>query len=224
MSIVKVILTSLLSVASLFVITKVMGHKQLSQLDFFDYLCGITIGSIGAELATELEKPLYPLIALIIYGIASFILNIITQKHQKSRKYINGTPSILMKDGKIYKENLKKSKLDLTDFLLLCREQGFFDKSDIACAVFEHTGKLSILPCSDKRPLTPSDMQLTPSKAELLTEVILDGRILEENLKRSGLNLTWLNKNLNEQGYKKAQEIYLGLLDSQGNLSLFKYN
>lgn len=224
MSIVKVILTSLLSVASLFVITKVMGHKQLSQLDFFDYLCGITIGSIGAELATELEKPLYPLIALIIYGIASFILNIITQKFQKSRKYINGTPSILMKDGKIYKENLKKSKLDLTDFLLLCREQGYFDINDIACAVFEHTGKLSILPCSDKRPLTPSDISLNPSKAEILTEVILDGRILEENLKRSGLNLTWLNKSLNEQGYKKAQEIYLGLLDGCGNLSLFKYN
>ena len=77
MDAVKVILTSLLSVAALFVITKIMGHKQVAQLDFFDYVCGITIGSIGAELATELETPFKPLIALVIYGLVSLLLNII---------------------------------------------------------------------------------------------------------------------------------------------------
>ena len=92
MQITKVISTSLLSAISLFIIAKVTGHKQISQLDFFDYITGITIGSIAAELATELEKPLNPLIAMIVYGIVAISLSIIAQKKQKLRKYINGTP------------------------------------------------------------------------------------------------------------------------------------
>ena len=126
MDIIKVILTSLLSVAALFIITKIMGHKQVAQLDFFDYVSGITIGSIGAELATNLEEPWKPLIALGIYGGVSVILSLLTHKFPKTRKYINGTPTILMNEGKIYRKNLKKAKLDLSEFMLLCREQGYF--------------------------------------------------------------------------------------------------
>ena len=101
MEIIKVILTALLSVASLFIITKIMGHKQVAQLDFFDYVSGITIGSIGAEFATELEKPYKPLIALAIYGLASLLLTLLAHKIPRTRKYINGTPTILMNDGKL---------------------------------------------------------------------------------------------------------------------------
>ena len=88
MDLIKVIATALLSVAALFIITKIMGHKQVAQLDFFDYVSGITIGSIGAELATELEKPYRPLIALVIYGFASTVLNLIAHKLPRTRKYI----------------------------------------------------------------------------------------------------------------------------------------
>ena len=102
MEILGVVLTSLLSVVALFVITKIMGHKQVAQLDFFDYVSGITIGSIGAELATELDEPHKPLIALIIYGIASVILSLLTHKLPRTRKYINGTPTILMDNGRLY--------------------------------------------------------------------------------------------------------------------------
>lgn len=109
MEIIKVILTALLSVASLFIITKIMGHKQVAQLDFFDYVSGITIGSIGAELATELEKTYKPLIALAIYGLASLLLNLLAHKIPRTRKYINGTPTILMNDGNLYRKNLKKA-------------------------------------------------------------------------------------------------------------------
>ena len=104
MEILKIILTALLSVAALFVIAKIMGHKQVSQLDFFDYVSGITIGSIGAELATELESPERPLIALSIYGLASLLLNLLAHKFPRTRKYINGTPTILMDRGKLYLE------------------------------------------------------------------------------------------------------------------------
>ena len=122
MDVFKVFLTALLSAASMFVITKVMGHKQVAQLDFFDYVSGITVGSIAAELATEIEKPYKPLIALGIYGAVSISLNFLAHKFPKTRKYINGTPTIIMNGGKLYRKNLKAAKLDLSEFLLLCRE------------------------------------------------------------------------------------------------------
>ena len=221
MEFITVILTSMLSAASLFIIAKITGHKQVSQLDFFDYITGITIGSIAAELATELEKPWKPLIAMIIYGLIALILSIIAQKFPKSRKYINGSPTIIMKSGKIYRKNMKKSKLELSEFMMLCREAGYFDLNDIEVAIFEYNGRLTILPKSEKRPLTPSDMNLAPEKAAISTEVIMDGRILHENLKRLGLDLTWLDKELKKQKIKDPKEIFLGLCDKNNVLTLF---
>ncbi len=211
MDAVKVILTSLLSVAALFVITKIMGHKQVAQLDFFDYVSGITIGSIGAELATELEKPYKPLIALVIYGLVSLLLNLLSHKMPKTRKYINGTPTILMNAGKLYRKNLKKSNLDLSEFLLLCREQGYFELDEIQTAVFEHNGKLSILPKAANRPATPEDLKIEAKTVEVGVEVIMDGRVMGENLSRIGRDANWLTKQLESQGHKDAKELFLGV-------------
>ncbi|MEE0968292.1 MAG: DUF421 domain-containing protein [Clostridia bacterium] len=211
MEIIKVILTALLSVGALFIIAKIMGHKQVAQLDFFDYVSGITIGSIGAELATELEAPEKPLIALAIYGLTSLTLNLLTHKIPHTRKYINGTPTILMNSGKLYRANLKKAKLDLSEFMLLCREQGYFDLDEIQTAVFEHNGKLSILPKAANRPATPEDLGITVKSANIGVEVIMDGRVMGENLSRMGLNDKWLKNQLKLQGHKDANEIFLGV-------------
>ena len=223
MEIIKVILTALLSVASLFIITKIMGHKQVAQLDFFDYVSGITIGSIGAELATELEKPYKPLIALAIYGLASLLLNLLAHKIPRTRKYINGTPTILMNDGNLYRKNLKKAKLDLSEFMLLCREQGYFDLDEIQTAIFEHNGKLSILPKAANRPATPDDLKITAKATHIGVEVIMDGRVMGENLSRMGRNVNWLTKQLNIQGCKDAKEIFLGIYrPEEDKLTLYK--
>ena len=223
MEIIKVILTALLSVASLFIITKIMGHKQVAQLDFFDYVSGITIGSIGAELATELEKPYKPLIALAIYGLASLLLNLLAHKIPRTRKYINGTPTILMNDGNLYRKNLKKAKLDLSEFMLLCREQGYFDLDEIQTAIFEHNGKLSILPKAANRPATPDDLKITAKATHIGVEVIMDGRVMGENLSRMGRDVNWLTKQLNIQGYKDAKEIFLGIYrPEEDKLTLYK--
>ncbi len=216
-----VLLSTPLSVIALFFTAKLMGHKQLSQLDFFDYISGITIGSIAAELATELEEPQKPLIALIIYGAVSVLLSIITHKFPKSRKYINGTPTILLSDGKLYRENFKKASLDLSEFMMMCREMGYFNLSDIAVAIFEHNGKLSILEKSTKRPLTPEDMSLTPEPAHIMCEVIMDGRILDENLHRMGLDQKWLNSELRKMGHSTPKDIFLAVADNNNNLTLF---
>ena len=140
MDFLNVILTALLSVLALFVIAKIMGHKQVAQLDFFDYITGITIGSIAAELATELETPWKPLIAMIVYGSVAFLLSIMTSKFPRLRKYVNGTPTIILHDGKLYRDNMKKAKLDLSEFMVMCRQAGYFNLNNIQTAVFEYNG------------------------------------------------------------------------------------
>ncbi len=222
MDIIKIIATTLLSVFSLFIIAKIMGHKQVSQLDFFDYISGITIGSIGAELATDLEEPWKPLIALVIYGGVSILFDLLTQKIPKTRKYINGTPSIILDNGKLYRVNLKKAKLDISEFMLLCREQGYFDLNEIQTAVFEHNGKISILPKGANRPVTPEDLKITAKATHIGVEVIMDGCVMEENLSRMGLDSNWLTKQLKSQGHKEAKEIFLGIyLPEEDKLTLY---
>ena len=218
----KIIMTTVISAAVLFGIAKVSGHKQVAQLDFFDYISGITIGSIGAELATELESPWKPLTAMIVYGVIAVALRVLTTKQQKSRKYINGTPTIILDCGKLYRENMKKAKLDLSEFMLMCRQAGYFNLNDIQTAVYEYDGKLSVLPVSTRRPVNPADMNLSPPQETILAEVIMDGRILDENLKRMGLNTRWLQKRLDEQGYKSAGEVFLGLCGADHSLTLFR--
>ena len=222
MEILKVVLTSVLSAVALFVIAKIMGHKQMSQLDFFDYITGITIGSIAAELATELEEPLKPLIAMVVYGVITVILTLITSKLPKMRKFINGTPTIIMNNGKIYRKNLKKAKIDLSEFMVMCRQEGYFNLADIQTAIFEYNGRLTILPVSTKRPINPEDMNLSPQPEYISTEVIMDGRILDGNLKRMGLDTKWLQKQIKDQGFKSAKEVFLGICDQNKQLSLYK--
>ena len=222
MDFINVILTSILSALSLFIIAKILGHKQMSQLDFFDYITGITIGSIAAELATELEEPWKPLIAMIVYGGITLALTLITNKIPKLRKYINGTPTIIMDNGKLYRKNMKKAKIDLSEFMVMCRQEGYFNLNDIQTAVFEYNGRLTVLPKATKRPVNPLDINLVPSPEKINTEVIMDGKVLTENLKRMGLNLEWLEKELKIQGFKNAKEIFLGICDENKTLTLFK--
>ena len=222
MEFLTVILASLFSAAVLFIIAKIIGHKQVAQLEFFDYITGITIGSIAAELATTLDKPWWkPTVSMIVFGIITVVLSVLTRKFPRSRKFINGTPTIILNDGKLFRKNMKKAKLELSEFLLLCRQEGYFNLDDIQTAVYEYNGKLSILPVSTKRPLNPEDMELSPESEHIGTEVIMDGRVIGDNLKRKGLNETWLQKELKEQGYKNAKEIFLGICGDENKLTLY---
>ena len=222
MEVLQVVLASLFSAVILFIIAKVIGHKQVAQLEFFDYITGITIGSIAAELATTLDKPWWkPTISMLVFGSITVALSIITRRFAKSRKFINGTPTIIMNDGKLYRENMKKAKLELSEFLLLCRQEGYFNLNDIQTAVFEYNGKLSILSVSTKRPLNPEDMELNPKPEHIGTEIIMDGRVMGDNLKRKGLNDDWLQKELKKQGYKSTKEIFLGICYDEDQLTLF---
>ena len=224
MDFLSILMTSIFSYVTLFILTKLMGQKQISQLDFFDYITGITIGSIAAEFATELEAPWKPFVAMIIYAIATLTIGIIARKFPRSRKYLNGTSKIILDNGKINRENLKKVKLDLNEFLVMCREQGYFDLGSIQTASFEYNGKLTILPKSTRRPTIPEDFQLNPSQEMLFAEVIMDGRIIEKNLQKIGFDLNWLSKQMEQNGIKSEKDVFLAVCDRNQNIAFYKSN
>ena len=218
----KIVLSSLLSYAALFLCAKVIGRKQIAQLNFLDYITGISIGSIAAELATDLENMSKPLAAMGVYALLTWLLSLIGKRAARSRKFLDGTPTIIMQNGKLYRSNMKKAKLDLSEFMVMCREQGYFNLADIHTAVFEYNGKLTILPVSKKRPVTPEDMKLSPEQETLSTEVIMDGRILEDNLKRMGLDLTWLDKQLKQCNIYSPHDVFLAVCDRNLKFVLYE--
>lgn len=222
MDIVKVIFMSIGSFIALFILTKIMGDRQVSQLSMFDYINGITIGSIAAEMATSLEENfLHPLIAMTIYALFSIAMAILSNKSLKLRKLFEGEPILLYDNGKLYRKNLKKAKMDLNEFLTQCRNSGYFDLNNIQTAVLETNGKISFLPVSAQRPATPADLQLSPAQEKLVINVILDGVVLRENLKFTGNNEEWLNKQLEAQRIKRVSDVFLATCDCNNKLSIY---
>lgn len=221
MEILRIIITSAVSLFVLFLLTKLMGSKQVSQLTMFDYIIGISIGSIAAEMATELDTPLNSLAAMIVYGIIAAAVSYISEKSLKARKLLSGKPLVLLDNGKLYRENMKKARMDINEFLMQCRSQGYFDISNIQTAVMEFNGRMSILPKSTERPLTPNDMNIAPEQEHMTIALIEDGVIIEENLKASGKDYIWLKKQLKEQGFNTPEDVLLAMCDRDNRLTVF---
>ena len=214
-------LTALLSIAVLFLLAKLMGTKQVSQMTMFDYVVGITIGSIAAELATELERPVRPLTALVLYGVVAVLISLLTNKSVKARAAVTGKPLVLLENGVIYRENLKKAKLDLNEFLTYCRIGGWFDLNQLQSAVLEHNGVVSFLPKEKNRPATPADLDLTPQQSKVQIPFVMDGRLLTDNIRQAGKAEPWVRRSLLRQGYKDEAEVLLALWDGGEKLTVF---
>lgn len=141
----KILGLSSLSIFVLFILTKLMGNREMTQLSMFDYVVSITIGSIAAEMATALETDfMQPLIAMVVYAIITIIISYIANKSLVARRIINGKSVILFNNGKLYRENLKKAKLDLSEFLTQCRNQGYPNEHSIFWATVDKDLNLSI--------------------------------------------------------------------------------
>ena len=193
----KIFLSSVLSIAGLFFSTKIIGNKQMSQLNMFDYINGITIGSIAADMAIHLDNNiLYPLIALAVYTVTIALISKVGSNNMMLRRFLTGKSIILMDKGKLYYNNFKIAKLDINEFLSQCRINGYFDMNDIETAILEQNGMLSFLPRSVSRPATPQDMSLTPEIERPFFTIINDGKILHENLVQSGLSINELELQL----------------------------
>lgn len=217
----NIALASLGSIIVLLIIAKVIGNKQISHMNMFDYIIGITIGAIAAEMATSLEGDfLKPLTALILYGLCAIIIELLMLKSVKARRILSGKSLILMDSGKLYYKNFKKARLDINEFLTQGRVKGYFNLGDIETAVFEPNGMISFLPASRKRPVSPADLDIFPEKDKPWINVILDGKVMEMNLKAAGNSEDWLNKKLKSAGIQNIEDVFLASCDGT-NLNVY---
>lgn len=221
-NILDVVVRSLLSLIVLFIITELMGKKQLAQLNLFDYIIGISIGSIAASLSVD-DSIHYVdgVLAIAVYGGMSFLISILTNKSIILRRFFTGKPLILMNKGKIMYDNLKKGKLDINDFLQLARENGYYDISEINCSILEPSGKVSFLPKSKYMPITPNDSNLKVSENGLVSNLLIDGKIMHFNLNHIGKDEKWLVTRLNNMGYKVLGDILLVVCDNKEKLTVY---
>lgn len=217
-----IIALSLGSVLAIFILTKLMGYRQMSQMSMFDYIIGITIGSIAAEMSTSLDDSFtQPLTAMIVYALAALTLAWVTSKSIKARRVIEGEPLVLLNHGELYRSNFKKAKMDVTEFLAQCRINGYFDVSKLECAILEGNGRISFLPKVEERPLTPNDIQLTPEQDYMVANVILDGQVMEENLKHMGKDEKWLHTQITAQGAKETEDVLLATCDRSDKVTVY---
>ncbi|SET66665.1 Uncharacterized membrane protein YcaP, DUF421 family [[Clostridium] polysaccharolyticum] len=221
MDILKIIWTSLGSVIVLFILTKLMGYREVSELSMFDYINGITIGSIAAEMATNLDQFQNTLTAMIVYSIIVISISCVSNKSIKMRRFMEGKPLILMCNGKINYKSLKKARIDVDEFLCQCRNSGYFDISEIHSVILESNGKFSILPKADHRPVTPSDLHLSVAPESIQATVIIDGNIMAKNLKQTGNDLKWLHSQLKAQGVNDESEVLFATCDIYNKLSVY---
>ncbi len=210
---------AILAYILLLILSLVLGRKALSQMTFFDFIVGITIGTITASIALGTKyTPLGAAVALIIFGLATYIIDIIHIKSFKMRKLVNSEPIVLIKNGKIIEDNLKRVLFSLENLQMQLRKKNIFNIADVEFAVAETDGKLSVLKKSQKQPLTPSDLNLATDYKGLTIDVILDGEIMEENLKAKNLDEDWVTCELNKRGIKDIDDVFYAGLDTAGNL------
>lgn len=217
-----ILILSFVSIAVLFVLTKLSGSRQISEMSFFDYVIGITIGSIAAEMATNIDLEWWKgITAMTFYALTGIVLSYISQKSLKARKFISGQPIILIEKGKILRKNLNKAKIEINDLLTSARSNGYFNLADIEYAIMETTGKISFMPVALKRQLTPKDFNFAPMADGLYINVIIDGRIMEKDLKNADMTKKELKEHLKDRG-KKAEDILLATVDNKKQLTIFE--
>lgn len=223
MFIIHTILATMGSMVVMFLLSKLLGNKQISQLTLFDYINGITIGSIAAEMAVSNDQGelIIPVIAMTLYGLVGFLLSVLTMKSIKCRRFFSGTPLMLIENGKIYPENLKTAKLDIGDLLTRARNSGYFDITKISYAILENNGTISFLPKAVESPLTPNDINYNKSDEKLTVNLILDGVIMEGNLKHYGKDIKWLTNQLRQQGYSSPHQVFLCVGDDSDNITIY---
>lgn len=216
---------SIISFAVLFMLTRILGKKQLSQLSFFDYVVGISIGSIAASFAVDSSISFSSgITGLIVYAIFPVLLSFIALKSYRARKLLDGIPTVLIYNGKLIKKNIKKSKMTVNDVLEECRLKNAFDIADVEFAVLETDGLISVQKKSQHQPLTPFDVNIKTPYKGLCINVIIDGHILDDKLQVAGKDRNWLADELLKQNVVSAADVLLGYINNSGDLIIQKQN
>lgn len=219
-----VLLRATVSLVTLFLITKLLGKKQVSQLSLFDYVIGISIGNFAAEMTINLESEyLHGTVAVVFFGLVAYGVSILTMKSIHLRSFFMGRPTILIQDGKLLMKGLQKVKFDVNDLLEECRINGYFDIGEISYAVMETNGEISFLPKSDYKVVTLKDLNMKGEKEGLCANVIIDGNLMKDAINNVGVDDAWIMHELNIKG-KKIENILLATVDNKKELRVYEKN
>lgn len=215
----SIFLRSLFAFFILFLLTRCLGKKQISQLTFFDYITGITIGSIAASCAVDAQiDASMGLVGLLTWTLLSISLSYVTLKKLKIKRLLDGTPTIVIQQGKILYENLKQERFTVLDLLEELRLQGVFCVEQVNFAILENGGRLSILLKSQFQPMKPKDLNILTKTEGLPANLIIDGCILQENLALVDRDETWLCEVLKNKGFSSISDVTLATLKPDGPL------
>lgn len=206
-------------------LTRLIGRKLVSQMTFFDFVVGVSLGSLTANLAIGSDNTTTTAAtALSTIAALAVVTGYIHIKSFKVRKIINSEPVTLIDSGNIVEDNMKRIRLTIDELNMKLREKNVFNLSDVEFAIMEIDGQLSVLPKPDKTPLTPSHMSIHASSSGLMRDVVIDGNIMEENLKSANLNTQWLQSQLNIQGITDASDLFYAGVDANKKLYVSKRN
>lgn len=213
------VLKALIAFVVIMIMTRWLNKEQLSQLTFYDWIVGITIGSIAANLATDPEgRTLEHVVVLVVFSATAYLTGMITEKSRPLRKLIEGEPTVVIHNGRILEHNIAKLHYNVDNLLSQLRQKNVFNIEDVEFALLEGNGGLSVLLKSQKRPLTPSDLGVPTRYEGLSSEIIVDGRVIYQNLKQNQLDEQWLITELRKRGYNSPRDIVLATLSSDGQL------
>ncbi|WP_299093933.1 DUF421 domain-containing protein [uncultured Metabacillus sp.] len=207
-----------LGLVSLFVLTRILGKTQITQITTFDFISALVLGElVGNAIYDEKVGVSRIIYAVIIWGLLIYILEIITQKWSSTRGLLEGRPSIIIRNGKIIRESLKKNKLDINQLQHLIRSKGAFSIRELEYAILETDGTVSILKKPSYETPTKGDLQVNLDQVHLPITFISDGKIIKDNLMEAGFNLTWLEQQLKQQNILNVKEVlYAEWLEGEG--------
>ncbi|WP_085992624.1 YetF domain-containing protein [Oceanobacillus senegalensis] len=221
MSVMELLLRVFISFFVLFLMARIMGRKEISQMTFFNFVSAIAIGSISGSFVTSQNLSiLNGVLALVGWGAITVILGIIDIKSKVARKVTTGQPIIVVKDGKIMENALRKARLDVDSLISLLRKNQVFSVSDVDFAIFETNGNLSVNLKHEKKPITREDMNMN-SASNIYSntiQVISDGKVLRKNLSKINLDQQWLDKQLEQQGIHNLSEVFYAEVQKDGSL------
>jgi uncharacterized membrane protein YcaP (DUF421 family) len=205
------------------ILSRLLGRKLISQMTFFDFVVGVILGSAAVNASTvQQNSSLSGFIILIVITLLTLLIDFTHIKSILLRKTIESEPVTVIENGKIVDGNMKKIRLTTEELMMLLREKNTFNIADVEFAVMEIDGKLSVQPKSQKQPLTPSDLNIPTPYKGLTRDLIIDGKILQNNLNYIDLNEQWLMEQIKGYGIQDVKDVFYAGLDTSGNLYVSK--
>lgn len=206
--------------AALLLLTRIVGNKQLGQMNIFTYITGIVIGNMAGEMILHKDVAMAEgIIGLVLWCFLAVAVEYVGLKSAAARVLLDGEPAIVIKKGKIIEEELKKRRLNMDDLSMLLRVNNTFSLLDVEYAILEPNGEFSVMKKPERESVTRRDMNVTPQGIQYIpSEIITDGKIVLKNLTELGKDEAWLAEELSRQGISGARNVLYAELQSDGGL------